>query len=202
MIQIGDQIWSENDFDITKYINGEPLYPANTPAEWEFAFNNKIPAYCNYKNLEEKNQGKIYNHHVVEQAKEIVPNGWRIPFESDFDQLFNYIIKSNNIQNIGFKLPPVATHLKSISGWSRQNGINSVDFNAQPCVIISKIICYSNYDLIDNQDSLVYWMNHNNEYPLVLFLSNYEFPEKRIIPASWKYDWGCSIRLIKETNQR
>jgi uncharacterized protein (TIGR02145 family) len=99
-VKIGDQVWMAENLAVTKFRNGDPIPEARSPEEWSNAGKNRKPAFCYVKN-EETSVGKygiLYNWYAVYDSRGLAPEGWRIPAEEDFNQLFNYA-RSEIIQN-------------------------------------------------------------------------------------------------------
>ena len=122
-VTIGGQRWMTENLNVTRFRNGDPIPEAQTAAEWERAWNNHKPAWCYYKNNSENGEkyGKLYNGYAVADPRGLAPEGWRIPSESDWDELINYLRNEPG------------TQLKSKIGWDNSgNGSNSSGFSAFP----------------------------------------------------------------------
>jgi len=203
MVKIGEQIWSDKNIDIVEYKNGDSIVCANTPEEWESANKEEIGAYCNFMLPSDyiMKCGRLYNHYAVVDNRNIAPEGWRVPSEEDFNQLFSFIRENFRIEyrygqeNYGY-------HLKASDGWDRNNGINSVKFNAIPSGFITTINLFDGVKgtakncPTDFGGSVSFWTKQileNNQASAIL-LSNNHWKELRDFPQGW----GCSIRLIKD----
>ena len=124
-IKIGNQIWTLKNLEVSTYLNGEPIYRANTPEEWRGAANRKEGAWC-YYNHDPKNgeiYGKLYNWYCVNDERGLAPDGYHIPSDSEWSLLSEYL---GGESIAGYKM-------KSTSGWnSNGNGDNSSGFNGVP----------------------------------------------------------------------
>jgi uncharacterized protein (TIGR02145 family) len=91
-VQIGDQIWQEQNLDVITFRNGDEILQAKTDADWVKAIENEQPAWCYYENdslLGEK-RGKLYNWYAVNDKRGIAPKGWRVPTLIDFQILYAF----------------------------------------------------------------------------------------------------------------
>jgi hypothetical protein len=47
-VKIGNQIWTNQNQNVDKFLNGEKILECKTEEEWKIAGKNSIPAYCSY----------------------------------------------------------------------------------------------------------------------------------------------------------
>lgn len=101
IIKIGKQIWMAENLKTTKFNDGEPIQNITKNTNWK---KTKKAAYSAYNNNEaaHKEYGFLYNHHCIENSKNIAPKGWRIPNEEDIRILEEYV-KSNTKAGIYLK---------------------------------------------------------------------------------------------------
>jgi uncharacterized protein (TIGR02145 family) len=121
-VTIGTQIWMTENLNVAAFRNGDLIKETKTPEEWKKAGDNKQPAWCYYDNDQknEKKFGKLYNWYAVNDPRGLVPEGWHIPTDKEFEKLTNFI---------GGK----GSKMKSSIGWvSSSNGDNTSGFNALP----------------------------------------------------------------------
>ena len=203
MIEIGKQIWTDKNIDFTTFRNGDSIISANSPEEWQDANKQKVGAYCNFMLPPDyiERCGRLYNHYALIDSRNIAPDGWRVPSDEDYNQLFSYIHNNCKIEEF-MTLPNYGYHLKSINGWNKNNGINSIGFNAIPSGFITTSYLFDGVNGTakntpsDFEGSVSFWtadILENNQASAVL-LSNSAWKELREFPKGW----GCSIRLIKE----
>lgn len=105
--------WLVQNLNEELYRNGDTIPEVKDPKDWEKL---KTGAWCYYDN-EPKNgrkYGKLYNWYAVNDPRGIVPKGWRIPTQKEFEALIKEVNndseilrkmtgRSNNI-NKGFSL--------------------------------------------------------------------------------------------------
>jgi uncharacterized protein (TIGR02145 family) len=124
-VNIGTQVWTSKNLDISTYRNGDPIRYASTPEEWLDAANKGEGAWCYYNN-DPKNgakYGKLYNWYAVGDPRVLAPIGYHIPSDAEWSVLTEYL---GGEEIAGFKM-------KSTSGWSNGgNGDNSSGFNGLP----------------------------------------------------------------------
>jgi|WetSurSiteA1Bulk_404760.scaffolds.fasta_scaffold08114_5 uncharacterized protein (TIGR02145 family) len=96
-VKIGDQWWMADNLKTTKYNDRTsiPLVTDNTA--WVSLV---TPGYCWYNNdpltYKPMAYGALYNWYVVDAAsnggKNVCPTGWRVPSETDWAELMNYLV--------------------------------------------------------------------------------------------------------------
>ncbi|MCO5231313.1 MAG: fibrobacter succinogenes major paralogous domain-containing protein [Chitinophagales bacterium] len=119
-IQIGNQIWMAENLKTTQYNDGTSIPNITLDSQWAAL---STGAWCYYNNDSTKNNpyGKMYNWYSTITGK-LCPLGWRIPTQSDFEQLASYLS------------PGTGGKLKSIAGWMSPNtgADNSTGFAGLP----------------------------------------------------------------------
>ena len=121
-VTIGTQQWMAENLKTTKYNDGSAIQLIQVQSTWA-SFTGG--AYSDYDNTPDNSAvyGRLYNFNVVDNAKNVCPQGWRVPTTNDWTVLENYL---------GSSL--AARKLKSTSGWlgDNANGTNETGFNALP----------------------------------------------------------------------
>ena len=109
-VQIGNQVWTVENYRATKYNDGTAI-PTDTSAvtwgNWEgLAFaRDTTPKYCFYNNTANadsiKKYGALYNWYVVSPTniKKIAPAGWHVPSDAEWDTLQNYLFEKGRIDH-------------------------------------------------------------------------------------------------------
>ena len=100
-IQIGEQEWHNKNLTVTNFNNGDPINIVRDPGEWEWFSNSETPACCYYDNNTDNGEvyGVMYNYWAVTDDRGIAPQGFRIPENSDWNQIES--IESLNVNNYG-----------------------------------------------------------------------------------------------------
>ena len=129
-VEIGDQIWTKDNLNVSSFNNGDKLVYAKTRLEWDTACENKQAAFCytNFDPSNEKKYGKMYNWYAINDARKLAPVGWHLPNDKEWDELTESLG--------GFNL--AGLKLKSSEGWFQKNGDNSSEFNALPTGYINQ----------------------------------------------------------------
>lgn len=107
VVKIGKQLWTSENLD---YVWDGLHYPASSYETYEAA---------TYYNHNETEYGLLYNNLATTVPN--LPDGWRVPSESDVNTLITTIGSSN-----------AATKLKSTSNWLNGNGTDDYGFNLKP----------------------------------------------------------------------
>lgn len=130
IVNVGNQIWTEENLNTSYFNNGEKIPEAKTNEEWEKAATEEKPVWCYYENniSNGKKYGKLYNYYVLQDSRDIAPKGWHIP---SYDELELMIDEFGGYKTSGL-------HLKSDKFWTKcfngdeGNGTNSSGFNGLP----------------------------------------------------------------------
>ena len=88
-VKIGNQMWMAENLCVGKFRNGEIIPEASTKNEWADALRRQKPAWCYYQNdinLGAK-YGRLYNWYALVDKREIAPEGWHVPSESEFEEM-------------------------------------------------------------------------------------------------------------------
>jgi uncharacterized protein (TIGR02145 family) len=121
-VQIGNQCWLKENLRVTKYNDGTNIY-YGLDGDW---VNRTIGVRFEYTfdSVNLKTYGYLYNFYAVTDNRKICPKGWRVPSDTSWHELLNFVGGEN-----GFKL-------KSTEGWiydgTNTNGTNQTGFSALP----------------------------------------------------------------------
>ncbi|MFW0716661.1 fibrobacter succinogenes major paralogous domain-containing protein [Pedobacter sp. N23S346] len=187
-VQIGKQTWMVENLKTTRFRNGDTIAQQDTKTGWKAT---DLPAYSAY-NLENSNikdYGLLYNWYCIGDKREIAPKGWRIPTETDLNELLQFI-GSDTI---------AATLLKEAGNlhWlpSPTTGTNSTGFSARPGGYRDV-----NGNFYMRQSNGYYWTTQGS-FEMYHWSSRVfqAFANIQRDPVFMKY--GFSIRCIKDTDQ-
>jgi uncharacterized protein (TIGR02145 family) len=93
VVQIGTQIWMEENLKTTKYSNGD-LIGTTTPATLDIS-GESTPKYQWAYNGDESNvaaYGRLYTGFTVTDSRNICPTDWHVPSSIEWSKLKNYLI--------------------------------------------------------------------------------------------------------------
>ena len=186
---LGTQEWMASNLKTTKFNNGDSIPLISAGNLWESITNNgnpiEQPAWCFYDNDTTNNTkfGKLYNWFAVSDGRNICPNGWHVPNDSDWTVLLNFIDPYTTNQYLSS--PYAGGSLKSIGSLENREGLwrhpnlnatNSSGFNAIPSGYRDDTATGSNQGFAEKGYSAFFWsssnsnMNSNSAYRI--FLSN------------------------------
>lgn len=127
-VQIGDQIWTTSNLNVSTYSDGTPIPYISNKSEW---VNSSIGAYTYFMQDDQSGYGKLYNYHAIvgnhdnnsnTPPKKLAPEGYHIPNVYEWDKLFELY---GGIESAG-------TYLKSETSWgipgNNQSGLNIKKF--------------------------------------------------------------------------
>ncbi len=94
-VQINGQIWMQENLNVDKYRNGDPIPEVKDPKEW---VNLKTGAWCYYNNDRKNGEkyGKLYNWYAVNDPRGLAPKGWHIPSKAIFEKLASSVNFNGN----------------------------------------------------------------------------------------------------------
>jgi len=184
VVKIGSQIWMAENLSTTKYNNEDEILNVTDNLQWE---NYKYGAWCEYDNLPSNGitYGKIYNFYVIEDSRNICPQGWHVPSLDEVLTLSNFL---GGYEIAGGKLKEQGT-----THWSEPNtgATNETGFTALPngrrTGSFTEIGKYG------------YWWT-STKYPSeeygVRWQVSYDYPI--LSRGSYSKNWGYAVRCIKE----
>lgn len=137
-VAIGNQCWFAENLRSLSYRNGD-IIPSNlNDNDWINATSGATAIYGEGASSCDDDSpagnacdetwmlnlsGRLYNGYAVLDNRQLCPNGWQVPSQSDFIELGNFLGGSESAGN----------ELKSSFGWySNGNGSNSVGFDGRP----------------------------------------------------------------------
>lgn len=90
-VMIGTQVWMAENLKVTKYNDGTPVPLVTNSTSWS---NSTFQGYCWYNNNEAalgKIFGGLYNYFALSTARQICPDGWHVPSETEWEALIIYL---------------------------------------------------------------------------------------------------------------
>jgi len=130
IVKIGTQTWLKENLDIGTMISGT-LEQTDNQAIEKYCYNDD-PVNCDtYGGLYQWDEAMQYNS--VTGMQGICPIGWHIPDDSEWKVLEMYLgLTQAEVDATGWRGTDQGNKLKSISGWSNQNGTDESEFTALP----------------------------------------------------------------------
>lgn len=188
-IGIGDQIWTKKNIDVkifsddsnTSIPKGPDTPPGNdlsgeTPQTYWFEYNNA--------NNEEA-LGLLYTWNVITDSKNVCPKGWRVPTETDWNQLITFIEGQPNGN-------PAGKALKANEMWITTNGLDIAQLRVIPSGIRN---ANGTFEGADGKQTRV-WLNTeesgNGKY------EEFKHTNDNIVSGTAHKNDAYSVRCIKE----
>jgi uncharacterized protein (TIGR02145 family) len=123
-VQIGTQRWTSENLKQTSFLNGDVIALATNSTQWNNYVANNIPCYAfrNY-NINNINDGLLYNVYALRDERGLGYYGWRIPEFNDLSILQSFVTDAYPSEK--------AWTLKSTTSWFYANGTDRYGFNAK-----------------------------------------------------------------------
>ena len=119
-VQVGQQVWLNENLDVSHFRNGDAIPEAETAEEWNNAGNEGKPAWC-YYHRDSSNAvtifNKLYNWSAIKDPRGLAPDGWHVPSALDWTKLTDFL---GGIDVAG-------TKMKSAADWDGTN-LSGLDF--------------------------------------------------------------------------
>ena len=133
-IMIGDQIWMAENLSVTHFRNGDPIPNVTDSMHWTDTYE---PAYCEYNNSTSfvQHYGRLYNWYAVQDPRNIAPEGWHVPDDSEWSELETFLgmdsVAVNDIrwrgENQGVQLKEIGTAWDSLdTGATNESGFTAL----------------------------------------------------------------------------
>lgn len=185
-LPIGNQIWIQQNLNVSRYRNGDVIPQVTNPTQWA---NLTTGAWCYYNNdpATATIYGKLYNWYAVNDSRGLAPQGTHIPGDYEWTTLSNYLggdaVAGGKLKEIG------TTHWLS----PNTNGDNTSGFTGLPGGYRTNIGAFIN---INNYG---YWWsatesNTSSSWYRFLYYNNGNF----IRDNGFSKVYGFSVRLIKD----
>jgi len=185
IVKIGDQWWMAENLKVTHYRNGDPIPNVTVDSQW---VNLAYGAYCDYSNNAENADvyGRIYNWYTVNDHRIIAPSGWRVPNQTDWQNLIAYLGGSTVA---GGKMKQSGTELWRIPNFGANN---ESGFNAIPVGLRSN----SGYFIETGINAYFWSSSESNLY--IGFALKLSYGHAEALLGGYDKQLGFTIRCIKE----
>jgi uncharacterized protein (TIGR02145 family) len=89
-IKIGNQWWMAENLKVTHYRNGDAITNITDGTTWDGL---ATGAYCEYDNnvANVATYGRLYNWYAVNDSRNMVPTGWHVPTDVEWQTLVDYL---------------------------------------------------------------------------------------------------------------
>ena len=181
-VQIGNQLWMKQNLKVTHYNNGDSIETTDLISYWNDLGGTQIGAYTTYPFFEDNAAlstcdidcsdvyGNLYNAPTVEDSRNVCPDGWHVPYRSDWERLLVYIGMEEGINENGWvgddagKLKAIGTIEEGDGYWYSPN-LNASDDYGFTALAGGYIVNLSGVDLGYGARFLSrnYFDNYNSE---------------------------------------
>jgi uncharacterized protein (TIGR02145 family) len=197
--QIGSQIWSTKNLNVSHYRNGDIIPQIINHNDW---LNTTTGAWCWYNNDSTNGTiyGKLYNWYAVTDPRGLAPKGWHIPSKAEFDTLvFNVgLVEGGKIMD------SCANYwIKTDSSFTNETGFSALPGGYKGLVMSGKISEFSSIgELAAWWSSSIYEPYQKHAWLLILHGSSKSYDNSYTIPSfmpnvSTKNE-GYSVRCLKD----
>jgi uncharacterized protein (TIGR02145 family) len=133
-VQIGTQLWMQENLKVTHYRNGDAIPNTTDNTEWG---NQTAGAYCWYNNdmaTYKNTYGALYNYYTTVDSRNLCPTGWHVPTDTEWQILEVYLgMTQAQADATDWRGIDQGTKMKSTTGWyNNGNGTNTCGFSAFP----------------------------------------------------------------------
>ncbi len=193
-VKIGEQWWMAENLASNRFQNGDSLnYVSleNSTSNW----NTQLQGAYTFHN--DSLFGYLYNFKAIEDARNIAPEGWKVPSDEDWKILEQYIGMNPEAANaFGWRGVTEANLLtaKYSKGWpefSPLYGSDTYGFDAKPGG------CITLMNTMNSGANTAFWWTsstENNEG----YYRYIDYQQTRILRSTTSKLYGMSIRCIKE----
>jgi uncharacterized protein (TIGR02145 family) len=124
-VQIGTQLWTTKNLNVSKYRNGDEIPQVQNKKEWEKL---TTGAWCYYEKKEKNGTtyGRLYNWYAVNDSRGLAPAGYHIP---SYEELLTLVANLGGEKVAGGKMKEEGT-----THWDKpnKNATNTSCFTALP----------------------------------------------------------------------
>ncbi len=199
VVQIGSQLWMEENLKTTKYRDGSDIPNVTDSAAWG---NLSTGAWCDYHNLPSEGQyyGHLYNFYAVSNSRNICPSGWHVASNHEWNILEKFLDPAIDTTALGGTGTEIGRILKEgcNTRWAYMDstyGLNAAGFTA---------LC-TNYRTATGAWSLAPDNNHDCSFWTA---TSYNTNSAWYRSLRWCYSdiyslfpfkkGGCSVRCIRD----
>jgi uncharacterized protein (TIGR02145 family) len=139
-VNVGNQVWTDKNLDVTTYRNGDAIPYAAKSADW-LAYNNSQTGAYTYFLFTNSNTGtiygKLYNWYAINDSRGLAPTGYHVPTTAEWTTLLSsqprdgFTLRSNTT-DWGAEFSKLGTNLIINRRSTTYIGDNSSGFNALP----------------------------------------------------------------------
>jgi uncharacterized protein (TIGR02145 family) len=198
-IKIGPQWWMAENLNVTKYNDGSPVISGTniSDLQWDTT---KQGYYCMYKETE-KNTGKLYNWHVVNDPRKLAPKGWHVPSDAEWKVLEQSLgMTAPDAEKVNWRGSHVGEKLKiqgSINWHDYENvwATNESGFSAQAGG------CRMFYGALSDPTGITFtgfWWSSSPHEPGNAWYRYLDYKSTMVFRYHGPQNYGFSVRCVKD----
>ena len=141
-VNVGNQVWTDRNLEVSNYRNGDPIPFASTAADWAAYNASQTGAYMylRFQSAGGQIYGKLYNWYAVNDSRGLAPAGYHIPLEAEWttlkaSQSGNEKALKSNTDDWGanfFYYNGTSISIIPTNDYYNYNGTNATGFNCLP----------------------------------------------------------------------
>ena len=187
LVQIGKQLWTAENLNVSKYRNGDEIPEVQDKTEWAAL---TTGAWCYLDNNPDNGAiyGKLYNQHAINDPRGLAPEGFHIPTDKEWTELTDCLGGADS--GAGEKMKQIGT-----DQWKSNNikATNSSGFTAQPG---SSRFWNGSFTEIGYQGN--WWSSSEKDINSAFFRSIVGSNYYKVQSNSFDKAFGFSVRCIKD----
>ena len=201
VVQINGQCWFAENLRTKTYATGDTIPTVSDSGAWQ---NQTTGATCVYDNNEtlaaQTSYGRLYNWYAVNNSQGLCPNGWHVPSNLEWNELWN---------NAGESDTEASVALRSTSGWDEYdssdsfpgscpnlvsgNGTDTFGFSALPS---GHRYGYFGGSFYNQGNGAYWWTSQIAGYPA----GKYMLSNPQAGPSTtWDKKFGLSVRCVQDS---
>ncbi|MBL0310221.1 MAG: T9SS type A sorting domain-containing protein [Bacteroidetes bacterium] len=211
-VRIGTQTWLKENLKATHYRNGDAIPEVQDSVLWVAQ---KTGAWCNNENLPANGDiyGRLYNWYVVNDPRNIAPQGWHIPSDAEWKKLEIFLGMPPQVANLAdyrgtkeanaLKLADTTTYWTldccPAPGLSKNKGTNSSGFSALGSGYRIYLNAGGHYTSFQAPTGNAQFWSSTLQNDSTAWLRHLCTYHEDIYRSPWPLQNGSSIRLIQDT---
>jgi len=202
-IIIGEQQWMGENLRVTRYINGDSILSNQDDMVWQQSAEG-LWAWYNNDETNDVFYGKLYNWHVVADPRNVCPEGWRVPTNSDWLQLTDSIdatawgnnnqlgnrLKSRRQEGSPLNAPWDTEEHPRWDSHPKRFGTDDYGFSALPAGGKDP------FEGFLNKGSHAYFWSSTSNGPTHAWMRTFIFSHKGVSQSAYQKNRGLSVRCI------
>jgi uncharacterized protein (TIGR02145 family) len=192
-ITIGTQVWMAENLRVTKFRNGDPIPEVKNDSVWRTL---TASAYCNYNNdtAHLKIYGRLYNWFSIRDSRNIAPEGWHIPTNTELQTLLDYL-GGDNVAGGKMKESGTTHWISPNTGATNESGFTALPGGYRFITDSAHIITGGTFHTLGSNG---YWWTTTASFQMYSWSKFVHLHFADVIRDHTNKTFGLSIRCIKD----